>query len=141
MDERDIRIVDMLRADPTVLNSRISEALGVSNATVGARIKKLKDTGVVRVVASTDISAAGYEVLAIGSVEVAPGKPNTCHAVAIELAQIPQIISIGAQLHQEQIMFYMIGRDTTDMEQLLSTAASSIEAIEDAQARIILSTH
>lgn len=140
-DERDARIIDMLRADPTVLNSRISEALGVSNATVGARIKKLKDLGVVRVVASTDIHAAGFEAVAIGSTEVAPGKPDTCDAVARELAQVPQIISIGTRLHREQIMFYMIGRNASDIEHVLSTTASSIKEIEDAQVRIVLSTY
>lgn len=141
MDERDSRIIDMLRADPTVLNSRISEALEVSNATVGARIKKLKDIGVVRVVASTDIRAAGFETLAIGSMVVAPGKPDTCDAVSRELAQAPQIISIGTRLHKEQIMFYVIGRDAADIEQTLSTTVSSIKAIEDVQVRIVLSIH
>ena len=140
-DERDSRIIDMLRADPTVLNSRISEALKVSNATVGARIKKLKDIGVVRVVASTDIRAAGFEAIAIGSMEVAPGKPDTCDAVARKLAQVPQIISIGTRLHKEQIMFYVIGRDTADIEQILSTTASSTKAIKDVQVRIVLSIY
>ena len=140
-DERDSLIIDMLRADPTVLNTRIGQTLGVSNATVGARIRKLKDAGVVRVVASTDIRAAGFETLAIGSVEVAPKGPDTCHSVATELAQVPQIISIGTQLHQEQIMFYMIGRDTSDIERLLATTAASIEAIKAARARVVLSSY
>lgn len=140
-DERDGRIIDMLRADPTVLNSRISEALEVSNATVGARIKKLKDIGVVRVVASTDIHAAGFEAIAIGSMEVASGKPDTCDAVARELAQVPQIISIGTRLHKEQIMFYVIGRDAADIEQILSATASSIKTIEDVKVRIVLSIY
>ena len=140
-DERDGRIIDMLRADPTVLNSRISEALEVSNATVGARIKKLKDIGVVRVVASTDIRAAGFGAIAIGSMEVASGKPDTCDAVARELAQVPQIISIGTRLHKEQIMFYVIGRDTADIEQILSATASSIKTIEDVKVRIVLSIY
>ena len=140
-DERDSLIIDMLRADPTVLNTRIGEALEVSNATVGARIRKLKETGVVRVVASTDIRAAGFEILAIGSVEVAPGGPDTCHRVATELARVPQIITIGTQLHQEQIMFHMIGRDTSDIERLLATTASSIEKIKAAHARVVLSSY
>ena len=109
----------------------------VSNATVGARIKKLKDIGVVRVVASTDIRAAGFEAIAIGSMEVASGKPDTCDAVARELAQVPQIISIGTRLHKRQIMFYVIGRDAADIEQILSTTASSIKAIKDVQVRIV----
>lgn len=140
-DERDSLIIDMLRADPTVLNTRIGEALEVSNATVGARIRKLKETGVVRVVASTDIRAAGFEILAIGNVEVAPGGLDTCHRVATELARVPQIITIGTQLHQEQIMFHMIGRDTSDIEQLLATTASSIEEIKAAHARVVLSSY
>ena len=140
-DERDGRIIDMLRADPTVLNSRISEALGVSNATVGARIKKLKDLGIVRVVASTDIRAAGFNTVAIGSMAVAPGKPDTCDAVARELAKDPHIISIGTRLHREQIMFYAIGRDAAHIEQILSTTASAIKEIEDVLVRIVLSNY
>ncbi len=140
-DERDGSIIDMLRADPTVLNSRISEALEVSKATVGARIKKLKDLGIVRVVASTDIHAAGFEAVAIGSIKVAPEIPGTCDAVARELAQVPQIISIGTRLHREQIMFYMIGRNAADIEQTISTTACSIRNIEDAQVRIVLSNY
>ena len=140
-DERDNRIIDMLRADPTVLNSRISEALGVSNATVGGRIKKLKDLGIVRVVASTDIRAAGFETVAIGSMAVASESPGTCDAVARELAEVPQIISIGTRLHREQIMFYMIGRDAAHIEQILSMTASAIPEVEDAQVRIVLSNY
>ena len=140
-DERDSLIIDMLRADPTVLNTRIGQTLGVSNATVGARIRKLKEAGVVRVVASTDIRAAGFEIFSIGSVEIAPAGPDTCHAVATELARVPQIIAIGTQLHQEQIMFHMIGRDTSDIERLLATTASSIESIKAAHARVVLSNY
>ena len=140
-DERDSLIIDMLRADPTVLNTRIGQTLGVSNATVGARIRKLKEAGVVRVVASTDIRAAGFEIFSIGSVEIAPAGPDTCHAVATELARVPQITSIGTQLHQEQIMFHMIGRDTSDIERLLATTASSIDAIKAAHARVVLSNY
>ena len=140
-DERDSLIIDMLRADPTVLNTRIGQTLGVSNATVGARIRKLKEAGVVRVVASTDIRAAGFEIFSIGSVEIAPAGPDTCHAVATELARVPQIIAIGTQLHQEQIMFHMIGRDTSDIERLLATTASSIKSIKAAHARVVLSNY
>ena len=95
LDERDSRIISLLRADPTILNSRISDQLGVSNATVSARIKKLRDLGVVRVVASTDIRAAGFETWAMVSAQFEPTKQDTCETVAMRLAQMPQVVAIG----------------------------------------------
>ena len=140
-DERDGLIIEMLRADPTVQNSQISTALGVSNATIGARIKKLQTGGIVRVVGSTDIRAAGYETFAMGSIQVAAENPNACINAAAALAKMPQIVSIGTQLHQHQIMFHMIGQDPTDIERTLVAAASANPDILDAQVSVVLSNY
>ncbi len=67
--------------------------------------------------------------------------PDACHTVATELARVPQIITIGTQLHQAQITFHMIGRDTSEIERLLSTTAASIETIKAAHVRIVLSNY
>lgn len=131
----------MLRADPTILNSRISDELGVSNATVSARIKKLKDVGTVRVVASTDINVAGFSSWVFATVQFAPSVNDTCESVAARLEQMPQITAIASQLHNEQIMLQLIGRDAADIERLLTDIAASIPAIRNLNARLVLSTY
>ena len=141
LDERDSRIISLLRADPTILNSRISDQLGVSNATVSARIKKLRDLGVVRVVASTDIRAAGFETWAMVSAQFAPTKQETCESVAMRLAEMPQVVAIGTQLHREQILFHLMGRDGTHIDHLLSEIALAIPAIRPLNSRVVLSLY
>lgn len=141
IDERDNRIIAMLRADPTILNSHISDELGVSNATVSARIKNLKDIGMVRVVGSTDINVAGFNSWVFVSAQFAPGMNDTCESVAAQLEQMPQVTAIASQLHNEQIMFQLIGRDAANVDRLLTDIATSIPAIQNLNARVVLSTY
>ena len=127
-DDLDTRISELLRRDPTIQNSQISEEVGVSNATTGTRIKRLQDDGMLRVVASTDIRAAGYNVVALVTLELNSKEPDTGERVATQLAQYPQVIAIGEMLHQEQIIFNMLGRDPADIEEQL-VKISTIEEI------------
>ena len=141
IDERDSRIIAMLRADPTILNSRISDELGVSNATISARIKKLKEIGLVRVVGSTNINVAGFSSWVFVSAQFAPGKNDSCESVAARLEQMPQVTAIASQQHNEQIMFHLIGRDAADVDGLLTDIAASIPAIKHLNARFVLSNY
>lgn len=138
-DDLDNRIIGLLRADPTIQNSQISNEIGVSNATTGTRIKKLREVGMLRVVASTDIRAAGYKVLTMVTVELSSSKPDTSARVARQLAKFPRSIAIGAMLHQEQLIFNLLGRDTADIEKSLSEISRSIVEIINIHVEFYLS--
>ena len=138
-DDLDNQIIAMLRADPTIQNSKISSAIGVSNATTGTRIKKLQEVGMLRVVASTDIRAAGFNILAMVTVELSSTHPDTSARVAGKLAKYPQIIAIGGLLHQEQLIFNLLGHDTADIEKTLSDISTSITEIANIHVEFYLS--
>ncbi len=140
-DELDSQIISRLRAEPEILNSRLSTELSVSNATIGTRLKKLKEAGMLCVVGSTDMRVAGFGAFAWGAVEIAHGNSQEEDKVAQQLASIPEVIAIGSQLHQAQLMFQMMGRDAADLARTIDEKVSTIESVSSIELRVVLATY
>ena len=47
MDEKDRRILSLLRENPEIRQREIARLVGISQPSVGARIKKLKERGLI----------------------------------------------------------------------------------------------
>ncbi len=75
LDPIDKRLLEILQNDAKTTYSKISEMLGISEATVHVRIKKLIKTGVIkRFQAIVDPEKVGKEVLAIVAITAEPQK-------------------------------------------------------------------
>ena len=69
-DEFDLKIIALLQQDGRMSTQDIAKALDATSSTIRKRIRRLEDTGAMRVVAVTDFAAAGYDVLLAIGVEV-----------------------------------------------------------------------
>ncbi|MDP4916431.1 MAG: AsnC family transcriptional regulator, partial [Haliea sp.] len=83
LDETDHGIIDLLRADGRLPYRSIARELGLTEATVRARVRRLEESRTMRVVAVTDIEAAGFGMLLAIGVQVENRSPEE---VARELA-------------------------------------------------------
>jgi DNA-binding Lrp family transcriptional regulator len=88
LDDTDHRIIALLRDDGRLPYRSIARELGLTEATVRARVRRLEDSRTMRVVAVTDIEAAGYGMLLAIGVQVENRSPEE---VARELAMIPEV--------------------------------------------------
>ena len=71
LDAVDNGIIELLRVNGRATNQEIAEKLSVTAATVSSRLRRLEELGASRVVAVTDFSAHGYNVLIAVGVKVA----------------------------------------------------------------------
>lgn len=78
LDETDLRIIRLLQTDGRMTNMDVSRSLGMSEATVRKRVDRLISEKAIRVVALPDLTAVGYPLVAIISLQV-------------DLAQVEQI--------------------------------------------------
>ena len=69
-DEIDRAIVEQLRLNGRATNQQIADRLELTAATVSARIRRMEDENKLRVVAVSDFSAHGYNVLMEVAIEV-----------------------------------------------------------------------
>ncbi|MCB1848888.1 MAG: AsnC family transcriptional regulator, partial [Halieaceae bacterium] len=87
LDATDEGIIALLRADGRMPYRAIARELGVTESTVRARVRRLEESDTMRVVAVTDIEAAGYGMLLAIGVQVETRAPE---AVARDLASLPE---------------------------------------------------
>ena len=73
-DATDLNIVEQLRRNGRANNQQVAETLGLTATTVSTRIKRMEDADQLRVVAVSDFSAHGFNVLQRVWVEV-DGRP------------------------------------------------------------------
>ena len=133
LDEIDRKIILALKADGRATNQQIAQSLQISAATVSARIRRLEDTGAMRVVAVTDFAALGYKVLLAIGVEVA-GRP--AEKVARDLAKLPGIFAVHLVTGAREIEILVGLHDYDDLEPFLLRDIAKVRGIRSLAASV-----
>ena len=91
MDEVDHRIVAHLRRDGRMPYKTLAKELGLTEATVRSRVRRLEEGDSLRVVAVTDYEAVGYTMMLAVGIQV-EGRP--ADVVAEDLAKFDEVFSV-----------------------------------------------
>jgi len=114
-DDLDIALIDELSLDGRLTNRALAARLGINEVTVAARLRRLAEAGVVRVVALRDIVALGHEILAFALVRV-DGVP--VDKVVTELVQFPESVTVAPTLGRYRIAVCALATDLTHFRDL-----------------------
>ena len=98
----------------------IARELGVTENTVRARVRRLEESNTMRVVAVTDIEAAGYGMLLAIGVQVEGRSPE---AVARDLAAIPEVFSVNVVVGTHDVEILVVAEDQAALDELISQQA------------------
>ncbi|MCX2728045.1 Lrp/AsnC family transcriptional regulator [Thermomicrobium sp. 4228-Ro] len=92
IDELDRQIIHLLQEDSRMPSAEIARRLGVAERTVRARINRLVQDGVIKLVAIVNPSALGHDVTADIFLEVEPGR---LEEVAHKLVEMEEVAYVG----------------------------------------------
>lgn len=126
VDDIDLAIVEQLRINGRATNQQIANNLGLTAATVSTRIRRMEDADKLRVVAVSDFSAHGYNVLMELAIEV-DGRPAS--EVAAELAEFPEVFAAHLVTGRYDIDMLVVLRDFSDLPGLLLDKFSKVRGI------------
>lgn len=126
LDELDHAIIDLLRADGRLPYRAIARELELTETTVRSRVKRLEESGTMRVVAVTDIEAAGYQMLLAIGVQVENRSPSD---VAGDLAKVPEIFSVNVVVGTHDVEVLVVAEDLDALNSLLSKLLADIPGI------------
>ncbi|MEH6590803.1 MAG: Lrp/AsnC family transcriptional regulator [Halioglobus sp.] len=126
LDDVDNAIIDLLRQDGRLPYRAIARELALTETTVRARVRRLEDSNTMRVVAVTDIEAAGYQMLLAVGVQVENLDPEE---VARTLAKIPEVFSVNVVLGRHDIEILVVAENPEDLNQLLTQRLASIPGV------------
>ena len=134
-DATDLNIVEQLRRNGRANNQQIAERLGLTATTVSTRIKRMEDANQLRVVAVSDFSAHGFNVLLRISVEV-DGRPAS--DVAHELADMPEVFAVHIVTGRYDIDMLVALHDFEDLAHFLLDRLSGIRGIRSLTPAIVV---
>ena len=126
IDEIDKAIIAELRKDGRATNQQIANKLQLTAATVSTRIKRMEDANKLRVVAVSDFSAHGYNLLMQVAVEV-DGRP--AGEVAAELAELPEVFAVHLVTGRYDIDMLVALRDYDRLSELMLNRLAGVSGI------------
>jgi len=126
VDEIDQSIIAELRSDGRATNQQIATKLGLTAATVSTRIKRMEDANKLRVVAVSDFSAHGFNLLMQVAVEV-DGRPAS--DVAADLAKFPEVFAVHLVTGRYDIDMLVALRDYEELAELMLNRLAGVSGI------------
>jgi Lrp/AsnC family transcriptional regulator for asnA, asnC and gidA len=126
LDDLDREIVEVLRLDGRTSNREIARRLGIAEGTVRSRIKRLEDQGLMRIVAVTDIFAAGKNVYATVGLTV---DKRRIYAVCSELEKIEEVTFVSVAFGLYDVVAVLLMESRTRMLDILSTQIATIPGV------------
>lgn len=135
LDDLDRAIITRLRDDGRASNRSLADALGVNEATISSRLRRMEDEHIVRVVAVTDMVALGHEFFAIAKVRVA-GRP--VREVGAALAEMPENIAVVVTMGQYDLFLSILARDRDHLSELITDKLPSIKGVDTLRCELAL---
>lgn len=126
LDATDDAIIELLRQDGRMPYRAIARELGITEATVRARVRRLEDSNTMRVVAVTDIEAAGFGMLLAVGVQVEGRSPE---AVARDLAGIDEVFSVNVVVGAQDIEILVVARDQEALGRMMTDCLAAVPGV------------
>lgn len=126
LDEIDQAIIDLLRQDGRMPYRAIARELDISESTARARVRRMEESDTMRVVAVTDIEAAGYGMLLAIGVQVEGRSPES---VALAMAAIPEVFSVNVVVGAQDIEILVVAQDQAALNELITDKLGAIPGV------------
>ena len=133
LDALDTGIIEILRTDGRATNQDIASQLAVTAATVSARLQKMEDARAMRVVAVTDFSALGFNVIIALGLKV---RGREIREVGRELAEFPEVLSVNIMSGGNDLELLVALHDFSEIQQFLYDHIAAVEGVAHIDAGI-----
>jgi DNA-binding Lrp family transcriptional regulator len=126
IDDLDRGIAERLRVDGRETNRSLAQALGVNEATIASRLKRLEAEDVIHVVALTDMRGFGKDFFAFALITV---DDRRALDVARDVATVPEVIAVTLTTGRFDIVASVLVRDRETLGRIIGEALPSIPGV------------
>jgi Lrp/AsnC family leucine-responsive transcriptional regulator len=121
LDEVDLRLLDALQTDADRTNVELARLAGLSPAATLHRVRRLKETGVIRVItAQVDPEAAGFPLRVFVATNTARHDPRSVRAFEDLLRSLPQVITADNIAGEMDYLLTVVARDVGELQHVLT---------------------
>ena len=126
LDEVDQRIIGLLREDGRMPFRALAQAVGLTETTARARVRRLEESNTMKVVAVTDFEAVGYELLLAVGVQVEGRSPLE---VAEALAEFPEVFSVNVVIGAQDVEILVVAEDQAALADLITNRLACLPGV------------
>lgn len=131
LDDLDLKLIERLGEDARVSNREIAREFGLAEGTIRTRLKRLEQTGTIKVTAIVNSAVLKNPVLAYLFVEA----DTAAHVedVAQALAAVPEISFVATLLGRSDILAMTLVSDGGQLTELLHQTIDQIPGVHRVQ--------
>jgi Lrp/AsnC family leucine-responsive transcriptional regulator len=120
LDEIDVQLLAELQVDADRTNVELARLVGLSPAATLNRVRRLKESGVIRQVAARlDAAVAGFPLQVYVSVTLARHEPRSSRMFEDEVRALPQVIAADWVAGEIDVMLLVVARDVAELQRVL----------------------
>jgi Lrp/AsnC family transcriptional regulator, leucine-responsive regulatory protein len=121
LDEIDVRLLTELQADADRPNVELARLVGLSPAATLNRLRRLKQSGVIRqVIARLDPAEAGFPLQVYVSVTLARHELRASRAFEQAVQAMPEIIAADWVAGEIDVILLIVARDVAQLQRVLT---------------------
>jgi Lrp/AsnC family transcriptional regulator, leucine-responsive regulatory protein len=125
LDEVDLELLSELQSDADRTNVELARLVGLSPAATLNRVRRLKQSGVIRVIsARLDPEAAGFPLQLYVGATLGRHDPRSSRLFEEHVRALPQIISADNVTGEMDYLLSVVARNVTEVQQVLASLAA-----------------
>ena len=138
LDDINLKIIDVLSKDSSVPFVEIAKQIGISDATVHLRVRRLRDEGIIsKFTLSVDNDLLGYDHLSFIGINIRPGLADR---ITEELSTIEEVLEVH-EMHGKYDLFVKIrAKDLIHTRDIIENKIRILPNIVDTQLMTVLKT-
>lgn len=123
LDEIDVSLLTQLQQDADRTNLELAELVGLSPAATLHRVRRLKESGAIRIIsAQVDAAAVGFPLTVFMAVTTANARST--ERLEREVRALPQVIAADTVAGEMDYWLTVVARDVEDLEHTLTRIAT-----------------
>lgn len=133
LDDRDLAIIQMLQESPEISQIEISKKLGLSQPSVSARLRRLKESGIISLQAGINLKKVD---LYVAKVDLSiRGKSNRLIEI---FSKCPYCINGFIMSGKRNIVLFFVNEDIKSLEAIVENRIRPLPQITDVEFNIVL---
>ena len=138
LDAIDFKLIDLLSKDSSATYVDIARQIGVSDATIHIRIRRLREMGVIgNFTISVDSNRLGYDHLAFIGIDVEPG---SAEQVTNCLLSLDEILEIHEMHSRFDLLLKVRAKNLNELKDIVVNKIRILPHVLEAELMIILKT-
>jgi len=136
IDEKDLKILEILRENARTPLTNIAKTLGVSESTIRKRVRALEDGGVIkRYTIVVDPAKLGYNSVSFVGLDV---EPTHFLDVAIQMTEFPEVRFVATSTGDHMIMTEIWLKDGMELGRFIAEKIGRLEGVQRVCPAVIL---